>query len=130
MERSVEALRAGGPHVILVQGELPKSALLAAFTAEAESSLFATMSFWQGVDVPGPTLSLVVIDRIPFPRPDDPLIEARREQAGPAAFQSSTCPAPPLCSPRARAASSASAEDRGVVAVLDPRLATASYRWS
>jgi hypothetical protein len=64
------------------------------------------MSFWQGVDVPGPTLSLVTIDRLPFPRPDDPLLEARRERAGAGAFRPSTSPGPPPCWPRGRAGSS------------------------
>ena len=58
-----------------------------AFVDEESSCLFATMGFWQGVDVPGRSLSLVAIDRIPFPRPDEPLLQARRDQAGRAAFR-------------------------------------------
>ena len=57
-----------------MQGDLPKPALVEAFTTEETSCLFATMGFWQGIDVPGPALSLVTIDKIPFPRPDEPLV--------------------------------------------------------
>ena len=67
---------------VLAQGALAKATLVERFTADEEACLFATMGFWQGVDVPGMTLSLVTIDKIPFPRPDDPLLQARRERAG------------------------------------------------
>jgi len=82
MQAAADALRPVIPWPIHVQGDLPKPALLQAFSTEEAACLFATMGFWQGVDVPGPTLSLVVIDRLPFPRPDDPLMSARREAAG------------------------------------------------
>ena len=65
------------------QSDLPKPALVARFSADEHSCLFATMGFWQGVDVPGPALSLVAIDRLPFPRPDDRLLQARRASSGP-----------------------------------------------
>ena len=78
MGAAVGALRPTLPFTVLAQNELPKAKLLEAFASEESSCLFATMSFWQGVDVPGATLSLVAIDRLPFPRPDDPLLEARR----------------------------------------------------
>ena len=81
--------------------------LLEQFTAGPATCLFATMGFWQGVDVPGPSLSLVAIDRIPFRRPDEPLLQARRERAGADAFGLIDLPAPPPSSPRAPAASSA-----------------------
>jgi ATP-dependent DNA helicase DinG len=110
MHRSVEALRSRLPFPLLAQGDLPKQALVERFAAEPETCLFATMSFWQGIDVPGPSLSLVTIDRLPFPRPDDPLLQARREHAGPGAF-----------------GLIGTSTDRGAVAVLDPRLATARY---
>ena len=67
---------------ILTQRDLPKGRLLEQFAADEATCLFATMGFWQGVDVPGASLSLVTIDRIPFPRPDEPLLQARRERAG------------------------------------------------
>ncbi|NCZ89929.1 MAG: ATP-dependent DNA helicase, partial [Actinobacteria bacterium] len=71
---------------ILRQDDLPKMALVEAFSDEPESCLFATAGFFQGVDVPGDTLSLVIIDKIPFPRPDDPLLSARRDAIGQTAF--------------------------------------------
>ncbi|MEL7211004.1 MAG: helicase C-terminal domain-containing protein, partial [Actinomycetota bacterium] len=70
MEAAAEELGDRLDTPVLVQGELPKPVLLERFTDEPETSLFATMSFWQGVDVPGPSLSLVTIDKLPFPRPD------------------------------------------------------------
>ena len=63
---------------VLCQGEDATSALVQRFADDDETSLFGTLSLWQGVDVPGPSLSLVLIDRIPFPRPDDPLLTARQ----------------------------------------------------
>ena len=77
------------------------------FTEDESSCLFATLGFWQGVDVPGRALSLVTLDRLPFPRPDDPLVQARRDRPGAAPSPWSTSPAPPPCSPRGRDASSA-----------------------
>ncbi|HWI04611.1 MAG TPA: ATP-dependent DNA helicase, partial [Acidimicrobiales bacterium] len=72
------------PYTLLAQDDLPKPALIEQFRSDESSCLFATMGFWQGVDVPGDACSLVVIDRLPFARPDDPVAEARRERAGPA----------------------------------------------
>jgi ATP-dependent DNA helicase DinG len=63
---------------VLCQGEDTTSALVTRFADDPQTSLFGTLSLWQGVDVPGPSLSLVLIDRIPFPRPDDPLLTARQ----------------------------------------------------
>jgi ATP-dependent DNA helicase DinG len=87
------------------------------------------MGFWQGVDVPGPSLSLVTIDRIPFPRPDEPLLQARRERAGADAFRLIDLPRAATLLAQGAGRLIRSADDRGVVAVLDPRLATARYRW-
>ena len=75
------------PYRVLSQDDLPKPALLRAFTDDETSCLFATMGFWQGVDVPGTALSQVIIDRLPFARPDEPLMQARRQRAGPNAFR-------------------------------------------
>ena len=86
MRAAVEALSERLAVPILSQSDLPKPALVEAFRSDESACLFATLGFWQGVDVPGRTLSLVTIDRIPFPRPDDPVLEARRELAGPGAF--------------------------------------------
>lgn len=63
---------------VLCQGDDTTGTLVEQFADDAETSLFGTLSLWQGVDVPGPSLSLVLIDRIPFPRPDDPLLTARQ----------------------------------------------------
>ncbi len=129
MQKAAVALREAVALPIHVQGEQGKPALLAAFGADPAACLFATMGFWQGVDVPGPTLSLVVIDRIPFPRPDDPLMSARRERTGPAAFREIDLPRAAVLLAQGAGRLIRAASDRGVVAVLDSRLASASYRW-
>jgi ATP-dependent DNA helicase DinG len=113
---------------VLVQGQLPKSRLLALFGEDETSCLFATMSFWQGVDIPGRSLSLVVLDRLPFPRPGDPLTDAKRERAGDAAFRLVDLPRAATLLAQGAGRLIRSSEDRGVVAVLDSRLATSSYR--
>jgi ATP-dependent DNA helicase DinG len=129
MEAAVEALRPRLSTPVLAQGEQPKPALLSAFTDEAAASLFATMSFWEGVDVPGPSLSCVIIDKLPFARPDDPLLEARREQVGQRAFELIDLPRASTLLAQGAGRLIRTADDTGVVAVLDPRLATARYRW-
>ena len=128
MTRAADALGSVIGHPLLVQGDLTKPALLGRFTEDPATCLFATMSFWQGVDVPGSTLSLVVIDRIPFPRPDDPLLSAWRERAGKAAFAVIDLPRAATLLAQGAGRLIRSRDDRGVVAVLDPRLANASYR--
>ena len=129
MDRAADAVReATGLH-IYTQRDLPKPELLRRFAEEEESCLFATMGLWQGVDVPGRSLSLLVVDRIPFARPDDPLISARRERHGPEAFRRVDVPRAAAILAQGIGRLIRSAEDRGVVAVLDSRLATAdSYR--
>jgi ATP-dependent DNA helicase DinG len=129
MHAAAEALRGRVPGHLYTQADLPKPALVAAFTAEEQSSLFATMGFFQGVDVPGRTLSLVTVDRIPFPRPDEPLNQARRERAGPDAFHAVDLPRAATLLAQGAGRLLRSASDRGVVAVFDPRLARATYRW-
>jgi ATP-dependent DNA helicase DinG len=128
MRGAVEALADRLPYPILSQSDLPKPALVEAFRADESVCLFATLGFWQGVDVPGRTLSLVTIDRIPFPRPDDPVLEARRELAGPGAFGSVDLPRAGTLLAQGAGRLIRSSADRGVVAVLDSRLATARYR--
>lgn len=130
MEAAVEKVgpRLGFP--LLHQRELPKAALLQAFSKDPATCLFATMSFWQGVDVPGDTLSLVTIDRIPFPRPDEPLLEARRDRAGRDAFRRVDLPRAATMLAQGTGRLVRTSTDRGVVAILDPRLATnRAYRW-
>ncbi len=130
MNAAADALRPRLPWPVLTQNDLPKPALIARFSEEEETSLFATMGFWQGIDVPGPSLSLVTIDRLPFPRPDEPLLQARRDRARADAFRTVDLPRAATMLAQGAGRLIRSATDRGVVAVLDPRLATsASYRW-
>ena len=129
MDEAAEALRGRVEVPILTQRDLPKPELIKAFSDSAQTCLFATAGLFQGVDVPGQTLSLVVIDRIPFPRPDDPLLSARREQLGPTAFAEIDIPRASMMLAQACGRLIRSATDRGVVAVMDPRLGTARYRW-
>ena len=128
MRAAHAALDARLPYRLLAQDDLPKPALVEAFRTDKTSCLFATMGFWQGVDVPGDACSLVVIDRLPFARPDDPLAEARRERAGPGAFAAVDIPHAAVRLAQGAGRLIRTATDRGVVAVLDPRLAEASYR--
>jgi ATP-dependent DNA helicase DinG len=128
MGDAAEALRDRLPGPLLTQGDLPKPALIERFTADESASLFATMGFWQGIDVPGPTLSLVTIDRLPFARPDDPLLSARRERAGPAAFNLIDVPRAATLLAQGVGRLIRTTSDRGVVAVLDRRLASMGYR--
>lgn len=114
---------------ILTQRDLPKTALVKKFAEDESACLFATAGFFQGVDIPGRTLSLVTIDRIPFPRPDDPLLSARRDLLRGAAFGEIDLPRAATMLAQATGRLIRSASDRGVVAVFDRRLGTASYRW-
>jgi ATP-dependent DNA helicase DinG len=127
-EAAVAALRPRLGYRLLAQGELPKARLLEQFTEDETSCLFATLGFWQGVDVPGRALSLVTLDRLPFSRPDDPLLQARRDRVGEAAFRLIDLPRAATLLAQGAGRLIRAAADQGVVAVLDPRLATAGYR--
>ncbi|MBC8363713.1 MAG: ATP-dependent DNA helicase [Actinobacteria bacterium] len=117
------------PFTVLHQNDLPKPALIEAFAADETSCLFGTRGLFQGIDVPGPALSLVTIDRIPFPRPDDPLLSARREQLGEGAFGQIDIPMAATDLAQATGRLIRTATDIGVVAVLDRRLAKShAYR--
>jgi ATP-dependent DNA helicase DinG len=129
LQLAVDALRPRLAVEVLAQDDYPKPALIERFTDNPETCLFATMGFWQGVDVPGATLSLVTIDRVPFPRPDDPLLQARREKARADAFRVVDLPRATTLLAQGAGRLIRSATDRGVVAVLDPRMAKASYKW-
>jgi ATP-dependent DNA helicase DinG len=128
MKAAVAALRPRLSVPVLAQDELPKPALIARFAGDESTCLFATMGFWQGIDVPGRSLSMVTIDRLPFAPPDDPLLQARREQAGAAAFQLIDVPRASTLLAQGAGRLIRSATDRGVVAVLDRRLATGPYK--
>jgi len=129
MDAAADAVRARVSVPVLTQRDFPKTALVKAFSDDEHACLFATAGFFQGVDIPGRTLSLVVIDRIPFPRPDDPLLSARREQLGAAAFKLIDLPRATMLLAQATGRLIRNARDRGVVAVMDPRLGKANYRW-
>jgi ATP-dependent DNA helicase DinG len=129
MHAAAEVCRKGAPWEILCQSDLPKPKLVEKFTSDEHSCLFATMGFWQGVDVPGPSLTMVTIDRLPFSRPDDPLLRARRAALGPRAFELMDVPRAATLLAQGAGRLVRSREDRGVVAVLDPRLGRARYRW-
>lgn len=129
MDAALDALRPRLPFRILGQRDLPKPALIEAFRSDPEVCLFATAGLFQGIDIPGETLSLVTIDRLPFPRPDDPLLDARREAAGPDAFRLVDLPRATTMLAQAAGRLIRSVHDKGVVAIFDPRLNRAGYRW-
>ncbi|HEX9290154.1 MAG TPA: ATP-dependent DNA helicase [Anaeromyxobacteraceae bacterium] len=117
------------PYLLLLQGERPKGKLLEAFREEP-SVLFATQSFWEGVDVPGDALSLVVIDKLPFSPPNDPVVAARvraLEAEGRDAFAELSVPAAALALKQGFGRLIRARSDRGLVAVLDRRLLTKGY---
>jgi ATP-dependent DNA helicase DinG len=127
---AAEAMRERLSTPVLCQGDDSTSALVEKFSAEAETSLFGTLSLWQGVDVPGPSLSLVLIDRIPFPRPDDPLLGARQRAVsarGGNGFMAVAASHAALLLAQGSGRLLRRVSDRGVVAVLDSRMATAGY---
>ena len=130
LDEAVEAPRDRLPWTILHQDDLPRPLLMARFAEDETSCLFGTKGLWHGIDVPGPSLSLVVIDRIPFPRPDDPLLSARRDLVGDGAFREIDLPRAATELAQGAGRLIRSGGDIGVVAVLDKRLAmNRSYRW-
>jgi ATP-dependent DNA helicase DinG len=130
MQEAAEALADRLPGPVLVQGAAARDALVDRFRTEEGAVLLATLSFWQGVDIPGDALTVVTIDRLPFPRPDEPVAQARRDLAGPAGFRQVDLPRAQTLLAQAAGRLIRRADDRGVVAVLDSRLATKrAYRW-
>jgi ATP-dependent DNA helicase DinG len=118
------------PYRVLCQGEDTLAALITAFTEDPAACLFGTLSLWQGIDVPGASCSLVIIDRLPFPRPDDPLATARAraaDRAGGNGFMAVYAAHAAVRLAQGAGRLIRSGTDRGVVAVLDARLATARY---
>jgi ATP-dependent DNA helicase DinG len=128
LDAAVEAMRKRLPNTILSQREYQKNQLVKLFSEDESSCLFATSGFFQGIDIPGRTLSLVTLDRIPFPRPDDPLLSARRDAIGDRAFREIDLPRAATLLAQATGRLIRNATDRGVVAVFDPRLGNAGYR--
>lgn len=117
-----EEMRRRLPYTVYLQGEDSLANLVEWFSTEESSCLFGTLSLWQGVDVPGSALNLVIIDRIPFPRPDDPLIQARQEAAGRNGFMEVSVTHAALLLAQGAGRLLRSVTDKGVVAILDRRL--------
>lgn len=130
-EAAAEAVRERLPHLTtLAQGDAQLSELTRQFVGDPHTNLFGTLGLWQGLDVPGDTCQLVIIDRIPFPRPDDPLMSARQravDAAGGNGFMQVAATHAALLLAQGAGRLIRTVEDRGVVAMLDPRLATARY---
>ncbi len=127
---AAEAMRGRLDTPVLCQGEDTTAALVERFAADPHTSLFGTLSLWQGVDVPGPSCSLVLIDRIPFPRPDDPLLTARQRAVaarGGNGFMAVAASHAALLLAQGAGRLLRSTSDRGVVAIMDSRMATARY---
>ena len=133
VDRAADYLRVrlGGVFPLLVQRRGDSVGVLVdKFAADPASVLLGTVSLWQGVDVPGDSCVLVAIDRIPFPRPDDPLLAARQkavDDAGGSGFRAVAVPRAGLLLAQGAGRLIRGSSDRGVVAVLDSRLATAGY---
>ncbi|MDH4099791.1 MAG: ATP-dependent DNA helicase [Nitrospirota bacterium] len=118
------------PYPILKQGEMPRYAILEAFRREGNAVLFATGSFWEGVDVQGEALSCVIVDKLPFASPGDPLVEARIEalrKEGHNAFIRYQVPEAVISLKQGMGRLVRTRQDRGVLALLDPRVKTKEY---
>ncbi|MEO3791524.1 ATP-dependent DNA helicase [Nonomuraea sp. B10E15] len=127
---ATEALRERLDVPLLCQGDDSTMLLVKQFAEDEPTCLFGTLSLWQGVDVPGPSLRLVIIDRVPFPRPDDPLTSARQRHVaakGGNGFMAVAANHAALLLAQGAGRLLRAQDDKGVIAVLDPRLATARY---
>ncbi len=130
-EAAAEGVRTRLPELdIWCQGDAQLPELARRFAGDPATCLFGTLSLWQGIDLPGDTCQLVIIDRIPFPRPDDPLMSARQrlvEKRGGNGFMTVAASHAALLLAQGTGRLIRRATDRGVVALLDPRLVTARY---
>ena len=129
-QAAAEAMRARLDVPVMYQLDDQLPTLVERFREAPQACLFGSTSLWQGIDVPGPTASLVLIDRIPFPRPDEPISQARTEavaQAGGNGFMAVSATHAALLLAQGSGRLIRTHGDRGVVAVLDSRLATARY---
>jgi ATP-dependent DNA helicase DinG len=130
MEEAYHRLKMRLPFTCFLQGERPKSALIQAFKEDVHSVLFATASFWEGVDVRGEALSCVVVDRLPFSPPSEPILEARLEKiasSGGNPFWDYQVPWAIILLKQGLGRLIRTRQDRGVLAILDARLVTKSY---
>ncbi|VXB33098.1 putative ATP-dependent helicase DinG homolog [Aeromicrobium sp. 9AM] len=130
-EKAAEEVRTRLPDIdIWCQGDAQLPELARRFAETSSTCLFGTLSLWQGVDLPGDTCQLVIIDRVPFPRPDDPLMSARQrlvEKRGGNGFMSVAASHAALLLAQGTGRLIRRATDKGVVAILDPRIVTARY---
>lgn len=130
MEETYRLLRPRLPFTCFLQGERPKSVLIQEFKEDLHSVLFATASFWEGVDVRGEALSCVIIDRLPFSWPNDPIMEVRLEKiaaAGKSPFWEYQVPWAIILLKQGLGRLVRTRQDRGLLAILDPRLWTKNY---
>jgi ATP-dependent DNA helicase DinG len=130
MDATHRLLAGGLPFPLMVQGEAPRGRLLERFRAEVDSVLLATRSFWQGVDFAGETLSCLIVHKLPFAYPGDPVLEARLEHIrahGGEAFWDYQVPAAILTLRQGLGRLIRTAHDRGVLCVLDGRLLSRAY---
>ncbi|MDZ7749020.1 MAG: ATP-dependent DNA helicase [Halofilum sp. (in: g-proteobacteria)] len=130
LHRAAARLRAADRHRVLVQGEAPKHELVARFRAAGDAVLLGTASFWEGVDVAGPALSCVIIDKLPFAAPGDPVVQARLDAlraAGGNPFADYQLPQAVIALKQGAGRLIRSVEDRGVLMLCDPRLRGRGY---
>lgn len=130
MKRLAESCREALDYPVRVQGEAPKTGLLDWFRQDGNAVLFATASFWEGVDVPGSALRLVILDKLPFDVPSDPVIQARCERldaAGESSFMRYLVPSAALSLKQGFGRLIRSGKDQGVVAILDSRIRRRGY---
>ena len=130
MERAVSKLSKKMPFKIFVQGERPRNSLLEAFREDVSSVLFATSSFWEGVDVEGETLSQVIIDKLPFAVPSDPIVGARinaLKDRGKNSFMEFQVPQAAIALRQGVGRLIRRQTDRGVLAILDQRIIKKHY---
>jgi ATP-dependent DNA helicase DinG len=128
---AINAMRERVSFPILGPKDYPRQTLIDMFIDDESACIFASQGFFQGVDFPGRTLSLVILDKLPFPTPTDPLLEARREAIGrDKSFGEIDLPMAATSLAQAAGRLIRTDTDRGVVAVFDSRLATAKYKWT
>ncbi len=131
LRQAAERLReARLPYPVLIQGEMPRGLLLQSFREQGNAILLGTASFWEGVDVRGEALSCVIIDKLPFASPDDPVFQARSTQLrrnGGNPFRSLQLPQAVIALKQGAGRLIRDVQDRGVLVLCDPRLMTRGY---